>query len=377
MSASSKNNSLEPEYGDPYELLSLQQSATESEINKAFRQVSKQLHPDKQHGKSDREKEVISKRYHFIQEARNFLLDPKMRQPYDIQRGSRRRRQQQDKAREESMGARRRKMKEELAQKEASLKEASRKQRDGANKQRREQQTEADMINKLRKDGKRKREEYAEKAAEAEVKRQRKQQKQEKQGIKKRQVRLKWSRKRIAVSPSEHSLAELFSSKFGKVVEVEMLGKEGNKALVTFESASSCQPCVDFYAKHKEMRATFVEKSDDEPELEEVEEPLPSTNLERDGENVEDRRRRQAVEREKLIREMEQEESGGGPGSKDFTPTESLQQPQSRSAHPFPLEFPKSEETEGMDPFDKLQFYEQQIFGSLEVSKEILEELKM
>jgi DnaJ family protein C protein 17 len=376
-SASSKNNSLEPEYGDPYELLSLEQSATESEINKAFRQVSKQLHPDKQHGKSDREKEIIAKRYHFIQEARNFLLDPKLRQPYDIQRGSRRRRQQQDKAREESMGARRRKMKEELAQKEASLNETSRQQRDGANKQRREQQTEADLIDKLRKDGKRKREEYAEKAAEKVMKRQRKQQKQEKQGIKKRQVRLKWSRKRIAVSPSEHSLAELFSSKFGKVVEVEMLGKEGNKALVTFESATSCQPCVNFYATHKEMRATFVEKNDDEPDAEEVEEPVLSTNLGRDGENVQDRQRRQAFEREQLIREMEQEENGGGPGRKDSMPEESPQQPQSRSVDPFPLNFPQCDETEGMDPFDKLQFYEQKIFASLGVSKEILEELKM
>mmetsp|Transcript_12561 Transcript_12561/g.20926 ORF Transcript_12561/g.20926 Transcript_12561/m.20926 type:complete len:376 (+) Transcript_12561:28-1155(+) len=375
MASSNSKNSLEPEYGDPYVLLSLEQSATESEIQKAFRQVSKQLHPDKQHGKSDREKEAIAKRYHFIQEARTFLLDPKLRQPYDVQRGSRRRRQQQDRAREESMGARRRKMKEDLAQKEASLHEAAREQRDGYNTQRRQNRTEADLINKLRKDGKRKREEHAEKAADEELERLRKQQRQDKQGIKKRQVRLKWSRKRISVSPSEHSLAELLSSKFGKVVQVEMLGKEGNKALVTFESASSCQPCVDFYATHKEMRATFVEKKDDEPEEEEVEEPVSSTTQGRDRENVEDRRRRQAAEREKLMREMEQEERGDSVDV-DQEKTASRQQPLKRSLRPFPVDFPISEETNGMSAFEKLQHYERQIFGN-RISKELLEQLQV
>lgn len=369
---SSSKNSLEPEYGDPYEMLSLEQSATESEINKAFRQVSKQLHPDKQHGKSDREKEAIAKRYHFIQEARNFLLDPKLRQPYDVQRGSRRRRQQQDKAREETMGARRRKMKEDLAKKEASLNEAARRQRDGDSKKRNQQQQEEDLINKLRKDGKRKRDEYAEKAVDEEVERLKKQHKQEKQSIKKRQIRLKWSRKRISISPSERSLAEILTSKFGKVVEVEMLGKDGNKALVTFESASSCKPCVDFYANHKEMRATFVERKDNELAEEDVEDPIPSTNEGRDRENVNDRSRRQAAEREKLMREMEREDSGGGISTKMASKSESSK----RSLRPFPSEFPVSDETDGMTPYEKLQHYEMQIFGT-GISKELLEQLQV
>lgn len=355
--------SIEPDFGDPYDLLGLEQSATESDINKAFRKLSLQLHPDKQSGKTERERLSIAKRFHDINQAKEFLLDPSKRNPYDVQRGSRQRRQQQDKQRESNLSERRRKMKQDLAEREARLRTTTGGQMEYQQPQQQQQSrstADQDLLHKLRKEGKRKRDEFAKKAAEDEYKRLRKAQKKEMSGIKLRQIRLKWSRKRIAVSPSEHSIAELLS-KFGTVLKVEMIGSKGNQALVTFESTSSCQPCVEFYATNHEMRATLVGDHEGEPDDEQPSAPTAS----HEDETVEEQRIRQAEEREKLMREMEEEENGSA-GTKSTPPIA----PSAKCLHhPFPLEFPVTMETVSMGPFEKLQYFERQILECL-ISKE-------
>lgn len=344
--------SLEPDFGDPYDLLGLEQSASEADINKAFRKLSLQLHPDKQSGKTERERISIAKRFHDINQAKAFLLDPKLRAPYDVQRGSRQRRQQQDKLRETSMSERRRKMKQDLAEREARL-------RTGAmdHQQPSKSVVDQDLLHNLRKEGKRRRDEYAEKAAEDEYKRLRKVQRKETGGIMSRQIRLKWSRKRISISPSEHSIAELLSSQFGNVLKVEMIGSKGNQALVTFESASSCQPCVEFYATNQEMRATLVGDQEGEPD----EEPPPvRTGLHKD-ETVEEQRLRQADERERLMREMEAEEND----VRSTKTTHAIPSSAKDVLRPFPLEFPVTEDTASMGPYEKLQYFERQVLDYL------------
>lgn len=344
-------------------MLDLEQPASESEINKAFRKLSLQLHPDKQHGKSDREKVAVAKRFHAINQAKEFLLDPTRRQPYDVQRGSRQRRQQQDKARETTMSERRRKMKQDLATREATLRSGG-----TASGQHSQPTSPADVnfLNKLRKDGKRRRDEYTEKTAEAEYRHATKLKKQERGAIKSRQIRFKWSRKRISISPSEHSIADLLS-KFGKVLDVEMIGTKGNQALVTFESASSCQPCVDFYAKHKEMRASLI--GDEDNEL--GGEADPDKTVVQDYESLEEQRLRQARERELLIQKLEQEDNGVGtptPLSRRTSADPTLQQ--------FPLEFPPVKNSESMAPFEKLQYFEREVLRNL-ISKELFERIQM
>jgi DnaJ homolog subfamily C member 17 len=359
----SQKVSLDPDFGDPYELLDLEQSASESEINKAFRKLSLQLHPDKQHGKSEREKAAVAKRFHDINQAKEFLLDPTRRRPYDVQRGSRQRRQQQDKVRETTMSDRRRQMKQDLAEREASLRSGG-----VASGERRQPKSQGDIdfLNKLRKDGKRRRDEYAGKTAEAEYRHSTKLKKKEKSAIKPRQIRLKWSRKRISISPSEYSIADLLS-KFGKVLDVEMIGTKGNQALVTFESASSCQPCVDFYAKHAEIRATLRGDEDNEAGAE----AGPDKTVVQEYESLEEQRLRQAQEREQLIREMEQEDYGRA----TTTPL-----PRRTSTDPtfqqFPLEFPAVKDFESMAPFEKLQHFERMVFRN-RISKELLAQIQM
>ena len=344
--------SLEPDFGDPYDLLGLEQSASEADINKAFRKISLQLHPDKQSGKTERERLSIAKRFHDVNQAKAFLLDPKLRSPYDVQRGSRQRRQQQDKLRETSMSERRRKMKQDLTEREARLRSG------GIDHQHQTKSAvDHDLLHKLRKEGKRRTDEFAEKVAEDEYKRLRKAQRNAARGITSRQIRLKWSRKRITISPSEHSIAEFLSSQFGNVLKVEMIGSKGNQALVTFESTSSCQPCVEFYATNQEMRATLVGDQEGEPD----EEPPPVMTALHKDETVEEQRLRQAEERERLMTEMEEEEND----VRSTKTTPAIPPSVKHALHPFPLEFPVTEDTVSMGPYEKLQYHERQVLDYL------------
>ena len=182
-----------------------------------------------------------------------------------------------------------------------------------------------DLVDKLRREGKRKREEYAERDAAAEVEkdmeRELHEQQQRRQATKKatkesvedRQVRLKWDRKKVKPSPSEDSLAKLFSEQFGPVESVELLGKKGNQALVTFDDPSSCKPCVDFYATSTEMRAKYVGKRKEDEEDDEEDDDLQQSQQQQHeesnrtrrggtgGESLEQRRMRQAEERERVV----------------------------------------------------------------------------
>ena len=119
MTTMAKRNDA-PAFGDPYEILGIDQGASDTDINKAYRKLALKLHPDKQHGKSDAERDVVAKRFHNVKEAKSFLLEkPEERRKYDLQRASRLKRAQQEAARESAMSARRKRMRSDLAAREA------------------------------------------------------------------------------------------------------------------------------------------------------------------------------------------------------------------------------------------------------------------
>ncbi len=62
-----------------------------------------------------------------------------------------------------------------------------------------------------------------------------------------RQVRLKWSQKRVLGGSHTRLSIENIMRDFDKVEDVEMLGSKGNAALVTFADESSCRPCIAAY----------------------------------------------------------------------------------------------------------------------------------
>ena len=364
---------------DPYDALGIEPNATDAEITKAYRKLALKLHPDKQKRDiSPEEAEAIAKRFHDIKEARSFLLDAEHaedRRAFDAKRESEKLRKQADELREKNMSIRRKRMRDELKEKEARARQSSKKKVEKNDKE---------LVDQLRRDGKELREKYAERDIEKELARELKREREARaEALEERQVRLKWDRKKIKISPSEHSIASLLS-KFGHVEEVEMLGSKGNQALVTFADPSSCRPCVDAYATSKEMRAKFIGKRKEREEERErdADNDIPATtNKRREGESLEDRRLRQAAEREELLRQMEaedEEETGRVKHSSNKFSTRSPahNETKTRTSKPFPIPFPDSSELSNLSPLQKLEKMEKKILGPL-ISPEQLQSIQV
>jgi DnaJ family protein C protein 17 len=346
-SSSSSNNKNECPKKDPYDVLGINSNASDAEIGKAYRKLALKLHPDKNTNLPTAQAEEIATQFLSIKEARAFLLEPEhaeARRKFDKKRASEQLRKQADELRERTMSERRKKLRQELKDKEAlaarrqheehenssSNRNRGSKQGDDKNKKRQSSSRQAEdvALDTLRRDGKRRREEYAERDAEQELERQEKEIQHvmearlaDAESLQDRQIRLKWDRKRVTPSPSEESLAVKFSKQFGPVEAVELLGKKGNQALVTFASPSSCQSCVDYYSDSLEMRAKLVgrhshERVYDDHHGDHSERTAASSSAAHLGENLEDRKRRQAEERERLLQAMEMEEDAGGCGLK-------------------------------------------------------------
>lgn len=68
---------------DYYKILGVDKSATKDDIKKAYRKLAIQYHPDKQQGKSDKEKKEAEEKFKEIAEANEVLSDDKKRAEYD------------------------------------------------------------------------------------------------------------------------------------------------------------------------------------------------------------------------------------------------------------------------------------------------------
>ena len=386
---------------DPYDVLGIEFGATDGEISKAYKKLALKLHPDKQ--KSDlteSQRDGIAKQFQNIQDARAFLLEvenSEARRKYDRDRQSALQRKKADAEREKTMSINRKRMRDQLKEKERLAKQ----QRESSSatsstnrkkvKLSKQQQKDQELVDQLRQRGKKLREEKIQREQDKELERQLKADRRSaKDNLEDRQIRLKWDRKKIKISPSEDSIATQFGEKFGPVERVELLGSKGNQALVTFVDSKSCRPCVDEYATSVEMRAKFVGKRKEREEaMEEERDRAREDNNRRSknnpNESLHERQLRQAAEREALLRQMEQEdqdgEGGGGQHNQNDSKRASKAAARSKNIKmsPFPLPFPDSyEDEEGNKeyqkcgtPLAKLEFFEKKILGSILSQQEL------
>lgn len=255
--ASSSRKIVQPE-ADPYEILGLEFPVLDDGVvTKAYRRLALKHHPDKQKDSTNRE--TAEAAFHALQKARAFLLDAEFadsRIAYDTQRASLQRRAQHDAQQRKARSTARQRQQEELEAAEA----AARKRKSGGGSSRsgttnNKSTKSTSRTEELRQQTQARKEAFAARQAAAAE--------QEAEPLETRQIRLKWSRKRVKPSPTEESLARQLSAKFGLVQAVEFIGRKGNAALVTFAQASATHTCVDFYQTSPEMRATYVKEPAD------------------------------------------------------------------------------------------------------------------
>ena len=369
----------EPET-DPYEVLDLPFSASDADITKSYRKLALRYHPDKQNGDQLSEQQLgqVAQKFQEIQEARDFLLDAVKRRKYDTKRVSLEARKAADRAREQQMSAKRRRMKEQLTRQE---KDANRKPHEHSRESDVSSSSTASKkrnhVEELRRQGKKMRETYATNQQQAATKIHENQQPVEgSSSLQDRQIRLKWSRKRMKISPSEHDISKLMEQ-FGTVEQVEMLGSKANMALVTFHEASSCTPCVEAYLDSEEMRASYVGPRKEEEERMKIQKEQRThlqqynrATAQKDHESVGDYKLRHAAEREKILRQLEEQSDNNESNDVWETSRSSKGIPKVSSSSemhkPFPPQFPSDTEYQKcQSPHDKLLLAEERILSAL------------
>ena len=353
----STNNSSKDEHGpkcgNPYTILKVPNFASTSQIKKAFRKLSLQLHPDKRKPNLTKaEHDALDIQFMQVNEAKEFLLEEEHRskkEKYDLKLKSDLLRMERNKEREEAMGATRKNFKRDLQQKiERELMAKKNKFSKSAEGNHDYTHPSGSMdvnMEGLKKAGSQMKQEYAQKMNNINLQTQKSSYKTQKQLLQNRQVRVKWSRAKMG-GQSEHMIADLLSKQFGPVENVELIGRKGNAALVTFLDPSSCQPCVQHYANSDRLRATYVGQrkkdhardSDDDGDDYDPNDIQTSIKRERDRESLDERKLRQEAEREKILRQME---SGSFPDNDDATNTTTKQSTPKKSL--FPPLFPAVE----------------------------------
>jgi len=280
---------------DPYEELGLSFGSTLDDIKKAYRQLSRKLHPDKMIKASAAEKACAEVKFTRIQAANNFLMDETQRGLYDAAEELKASSAKRKKEREGAMDDRRRAMKRRLDEQESAARKVGT-QNDASSSFK----TEADIrrANAARRDAQGAMHSQREASAVAEALHSR----EERENRSRRSVSVKWQRK--VHSFSSDDLEKLFSP-FGKVLSISFEGVKGNAAKVTFETPESASAAAAT-ASTASLRVSRVGMKGAVWENPASDNYMRQSSLDsaRDFESVEDYKTRHAAERDWLKRQM-------------------------------------------------------------------------
>jgi len=262
-----ENNHLFQMDFDPYEVLGLDINASEKDIKRAYRKISRTCHPDKNPSPEATEKFIL------IGRARDFLVDEEQRGKYDQEIKSTRKREAHESERKKKMSETRRKFEESLKQRMKEEEEGSSR---ALKKQRNDLNSSTSTMDlreiRLQNEIVREREErkFAERAQELfesvrggksvevglddmlpnEVK-----------------IKIKWRRGDTYHQPySEEELFSMFSA-FGAISEMKSDASKPNVVFIHFTSPSSALQAIKRYIHSSNISVRWGKGGETNPEL--------------------------------------------------------------------------------------------------------------
>jgi curved DNA-binding protein CbpA len=283
---------------NPYEEMGLSPGASSEDIKKAYRQLSRKLHPDKMVKASDADKAAAEVKFTRVQAANDFLTDATQRGLFDAAEERKASSVKRKDEREGAMDDRRKAMKRRLDEQESAARRGGAQGSAPSNRK-----TEADLrrANVERRDAHGA--QHSRRAADAA---------EHRDGHDRRSVSVKWQRKVHSFSVDD--LAALFRP-FGEVVSVSFEGAKGNAAKVVFETPEAAAAAAA-RSNTDSLRVVGVGVKNRAWETP-VSSPFvapPGLGSARDSESVENYNARRAAERDRLARQMA-DSSGGEDGS--------------------------------------------------------------
>ena len=302
---------------NPYECLELANGATDDDVKKAWRALSRMYHPDKQVKASETEKQRAEVMFLRVRKAHDFLSDPVQKGLYDEAEERKASAAKRKIEREGAMGARRNAMRQKLEEEEArargthgngSAGKPSAPREGAPSMSAREQRAREEEV---RRENRVRREAHATRTAErgADAKAAAEAVREERANTDLRTISVKWKRKVHAYS--EEDLAGLFRP-HGFVEAIAMVGTKGNSATVRFETPASASTAAAAYSASETMRVDVVGAKDKfswAAPAAAARPTGPGLSSASDHESLESFNARRAGERERLIRRMNGEES--------------------------------------------------------------------
>ena len=86
--AENEEDFSEKKFTDYYDILGVDENATEAEIKKAYRKLASKYHPDKQHNKTQEEQDDAAEKMQQLNKAKEVLLDKEKRRQFDEKRNA-------------------------------------------------------------------------------------------------------------------------------------------------------------------------------------------------------------------------------------------------------------------------------------------------